>query len=545
MDYRRSPALVAVLTVMIAVPSPALAHNESVHQRMTDYAYHVMLAAKAHTEGRDMPENLRALLQRLEKEQPGMRQFFTAAVESVRRLQEMKSGLPDDQTSCITPGLIAKVGSGAPNWQLPAGTTITDAHMKDVRLPVTKDYGHGTAVCGLDEGWEPSGVLSAVNVGTWLTRDHTGTTLGYWSAAPDKEVKDWVLRSTTLEVIQNPAVVSGIGAGTTAAVSVVCAIACGLFPIACALCPVVAVGAGVAVIDEITSIDADSLESEDYVGFGHFIDMKPTPAASTFFDEKPAKFMERAGPAGVPDPTESIVIALFHVGGVHVNHDESLAPKNYEILQGSNGGPGPDFHQNTTDRGPSAWETPRIPNLQLTAVDNLGMFGYVESKAARGTTKEAYRLGWPLHAIGDAAVPMHAVGASGYGHRPYEDAVDMVYNNLVGSSSPTASLSTVTQVLMRGLKWRTFIQNWRAAHGGTTEVPVRDLVTAVANVARQKATAQPSVFKPDRSLQYIVDEDGATAGYDNPAMAAVQRDLVIEAIAAEMAFLVSVTEVQP
>jgi hypothetical protein len=121
----------------------------------------------------------------------------------------------------------------------------------------------------------------------------------------------------------------------------------------------------------------------------------------------------------------------------------------------------------------------------------------------------------------------------------------MVYNNLVGSSSPTASLATVTQVLMRGLKWRAFIQNWRAAHGGTTEVPVRDLVTAVANVARQKATAQPSVFKPDRSLQYIVDEDGATAGYDNPAMAAIQRDLVIEAIAAEMAFLVSVTEVKP
>jgi hypothetical protein len=546
MDYRRSPALVALLTAIIAVPSPALAHNESVHQRMTDYAYHVMLAAKAHREGGDMPESLRALLQRLEQEQPGMRRFYAAAVDSVRRLKAMKSGLPADDTPCLTPGLIAQVGGGAPNWQLPAGTAIiTDARMEDVRLPVTKDYGYGTAVCGLDEGWAPSGVLAAVNPGIWLTRDHTGTTLGYWSAAPDKEVKDWVLRSTTLEVIQHPAVVSAIGAGTTVAVSVVCAIACGLFPIACALCPAVAVGAGVVVIDEITSIDADSLESEDYVGFGHFIDMKPTSAASTFFDEKPAKFMERAGPAGVADPTESIVIALFHLLGVHVNHDESLAPKNYEILQGSSGGPGPDFHQNTTDRAPSAWESPKLPNLQLTAVDNLGMFGYIEAKAARGTTKEAYRLGWPLHAIGDAAVPMHAVGASGYGHRPYEDAVDMVYDNLVGSSVTTASLSTVTQVLVRGLKWRTFIQNWRAAHGGTTEVPVRDLITAVANTARQKATAQPSVFKPERSLQYIVDEDGATAAYDNPAMAAIQRDLLIEAIAAEMAFLVSVTEVQP
>jgi hypothetical protein len=544
MDYRRSPAVVALLTVMIALPSRTFAHNESVHQRMTDYAYHVMLAAKAHAEGGEMTERLRVLLQRLEKEHPGMTQFYAAAGKSVQRLRDMKSGLPIDNTSCLTPGLVMLVGSGAPNWQLPAGTTITDARMEDVRLPVSIHYGYDTPVCGLDEGWTPSGVLASVNLGTWITRDHTGTTLGYWSAAPDKEVKDWVLRSTTLEVIQHPAVVGGIGAGVSVAVSVVCALACGLFPIACALCPAVAVGAGAVVIDEITSIDADSLESEDYVGFGHFIDMKPTSAASSFFDDKPAKFMERSGPNGVPDATEILVTALFNILGVHVNHDESLAPKNYEILQGSNGGLGVDFHRNTTDRGPSAWESPKLPNLQFTAVDNLGMFGYVEAKAAHGAATEAYRLGWPLHALGDAAVPMHAVGASGYGHRPYEDGVDMVYDNLVGSASAGASLSTVSDVLVRALKWRTFIQNWRTAHA-TKEVPVRDLVTAVAATTRQKASAQPSVFKPDRSLQYIVDEDGATAAYDNPTMAAIQRDLVIEAIAAEMAFLVSMTEVQP
>ena len=154
MDYRRSPALVALLTVMIAAPSPALAHNESVHQRMTDYAYHVMLAAKARAEGGDMSERLRVLLQRLEKEHPGMKQFYAAAGTSVRQLREMKSGLPVDETSCVTQGLIALVGGGAPNWELPSGTTITDARMEDVRLPVTKDYGYGTPVCGLDEGWD-------------------------------------------------------------------------------------------------------------------------------------------------------------------------------------------------------------------------------------------------------------------------------------------------------------------------------------------------------------------------------------------------------
>ncbi len=290
-------------------------------------------------------------------------------------------------------------------------------------------------------------------------------------------------------------------------------------------------------IDEITSIDADSLESEDFVGFGHFVDMKPTPPG-TFFDAKPAKFMERAGPAGVPDTTEELVVMLFDIGGLHVNHDESLAPKNYEILAGA------DFHTDTAHRDKAAWEGPTVPHLQLTAVDNLGRFGYGEARSKKGTSTEAFRLGWPLHAIGDASVPMHAVGASGFGHRPYEDVIEMVFDNLVGSANVGVSAGTVTSVVVRALKWRKFIEDWRALHG-TKEIPVRDLVEAVAAVTRQKSNAQPAVFRPDLSLQYITDEDAATAAYDNATIAAVQRDLMIEAIAAEVAFLMAYTEVTP
>ena len=273
---------------------------------------------------------------------------------------------------------------GTPELESPAGTALEDLKMADVGLPVTVSYGHGAATCAIDENWKPSGELASVNPGGLTQRDHTGVTLGYWAAAPDQELKDWVLSSTTLEVIQNPAVVGAIAAGALVTVAALCALACGFFPIACALCPAVAVGAGGAVIDEITSIDADSLESDKYVGFGHFIDMKPTPAGQFFFDTKPAKFMERAGPAGAPDPTESLVTALFDLGGVHVNHSESLAPRNYEILLGASGAIGADFHRNTTHRDQSAWETPTIPHLQLTAVDNLGMFGYREARIEEG-----------------------------------------------------------------------------------------------------------------------------------------------------------------
>jgi hypothetical protein len=544
MSRSLSRVIALVMAATLVGPTSVLAHNEPVHQRMTDYAYEVMLAVASSSTGGPMSQRLRIALHRLETENPALKKFYADAAAAVGKLRALKSGLPEDPAPCATPLLSAMFGGGPPDWQLPPGTKLEDLAMDKVRLPVNTSYGHGPAACAIDENWTPGGELASVNPGGLTTRDHTGVTLGYWAAAPDQELKDWVLSSTTLQTIQNPAVVGAIAAGASVTVAALCALACGFFPIACALCPAVAVGAGAATIDEITSIDSDSLESDKYVGFGHFIDMKTVPAGLTVFDAKPGKFMERAGPAGVRDTTEDLVIALFDLGGVHINYAESLAPKNYEILLGPSGGVGTDFHRNTTHRDQAQWESPTVGHLQLAAVDNLGMFGYDEARAKKGTSREAYRIGWPLHAIGDASVPMHAVGASGYGHRPYEDCVAMVYDNLVGSEDAAKSISTITAVVQRSFTWRKFIQNWRLAHG-TTEVPVRDFVTAIAAKARQKSQAFPSVFRPDKSLQYIVDEGGATAAYDNPTMAEFQRDLLIEAIAAEVAFLVSVTEVTP
>jgi hypothetical protein len=531
-----------VLVAALAVPWSARAHNESVHQRMTDFAYHALLAGARFSAGGEMSERLRVVLGALATEEPGLSSFFADAVVAVPKLRALMSGLPADNAPCVNPSLVGLVGGSLPDWQLPAGTSLDQLRMGQVRFPVTVNYGHGALVCSIDEQWSPSGVLASVNLGSFTTRDHTGVTLGYWSAAPDRETKDWVLRSTTLETLQNPAVVGAIGAGTSVAVSTVCLLACGLFPIACALCPAVGVGAGGVVIDEITSIDADSLESEDYVGFGHFIDMKPTPPPpAVVFDEKPGKLMERAGPTGVPDPTEVLVTALFDLGGVHVNHAESQAPKNYQIALGASGAIGTDFHRNSTQRTSGEWESPTVAHLQLTPVDNLALFGHEDAKAHRNTPLEAKRLGWPLHAIGDASVPMHAVGASGYGHRPYEDCVEAVLDELLGSDDVAASVDAVSEVVQRAFQWRQFIQSWRALHG-TNEVPMRDLVTALAALTRQKADAQPAVFQAARSLQYITDEDAATAGYDNAAMAVIQRDLLLEGIAAELSFLMSVTE---
>jgi hypothetical protein len=50
----------------------------------------------------------------------------------------------------------------------------------------------------------------------------------------------------------------------------------------------------------------------------------------------------------------------------------------------------------------------------------------------------------------------------------------------------------------------------------------------------QKAGAHPAVFKADQSLEYILEQEAATAAYDNPAMALIQRDLVNEGIAEKL-----------
>jgi len=275
-----SRALALVLAGLLAMPLPSHAHNEPVHQAMTDFAYHVLLAGERFSRGQSMSERLRSALGSLEKTNPGLTAFFADAAAAAPKLRVLQSGLPPDPTPCISPALVALFGSPVPDWQLPSGTSLESLRMRSLRVPVTVSYGHKPVVCAIDETYAPSGELKSVNPGSLaLPRDYTGMTLGYWAAAPDQEKKDWVLRSTTLEALQNPVVLGAIGASVTVAVSAVCVLACGFFPPACVACPFVAVGAGGIVMDEIASIDADSLESADYVGFGHFVDMKATPAS--------------------------------------------------------------------------------------------------------------------------------------------------------------------------------------------------------------------------------------------------------------------------
>lgn len=108
-----SRCLAVALSTALALPIPAQAHNEPVHQAMTDYAYHVILAGERFAQGGPMSARLRAALRNLERANPGLTKLFADAAAAAPKLRALASGLPLDTTPCISPALVALWRPGA------------------------------------------------------------------------------------------------------------------------------------------------------------------------------------------------------------------------------------------------------------------------------------------------------------------------------------------------------------------------------------------------------------------------------------------------
>lgn len=559
--------LILAGAVTLAQTGIGYSHDRDVHDKMTDVAYEIMLAV---TTNHPTASSLPVIFQHLTNLEavPGMTQFYSDMTKAVQKLRVLPSALPAPQnTACLNENTINAVGL-SPDWKIPANSTLANMPMSQVAFAVTSDFMQVNGDCNIDGTWQPGGggIYLASNPSGPM-QDRTGNVLGFWAQHPDEKIDDWHLYSPaggTLNAVKTMTE-AGLAAGATALVSLGCSVAC-MIPFACLFCITKTSEAADSVVTAVDHLpDFTDWADLQFTGMGHHVDMKPFLPGIPKFDDNHGFYTDDPGPFHTRDSMEALLTASSDLLGLRVKFDPSLGPKNYQTELAAPG----DFDPNSVLRSLNDWEAQTWPHTQFTPVDNLALFGWQQFEAMAGAGSFAapgvsmmrsvatQHLGWPLHAIGDATVPMHVTNTAGWGHRPYEDAVAHMLlpqangdTPLLSENDPNMQAANVDVILKRALVFRKMISDWRAAHPAMVhEVPVRDLVTAVGSSTFQKSIAQAnSIFDSGVSLLYMVDSNAATSAYDNPNNPAIRNislDLMLDGIAAEIAFLTSAMEVLP
>ncbi|WP_163997435.1 hypothetical protein [Pyxidicoccus caerfyrddinensis] len=564
-----SAALLAGL-LALGLTGRAEAHNTGVHRKLTDHAYEVMLMvqkegpSQTRLPGLPLPASEKALSS-ADSEFPALRPWravnksvtdaelkarWTAYMAEVRaalpRLRGLKGGLPKPgKPECQ----VDTVGWGQPMSSFEAMT------LGATKKPIAGDYlSDDVDGCGIQDGWEPGGIFNHVNKGP--QRDFGGTVLGVWSRHPDDEIDDvhmWI-RPTNAgglsEIKKILAGIAGAGAGV-AYISYKCMLTClkSFFGGECKKCVTDEWNKGqqqgssaVAWVDGLVPGFGDHT-SEQYVGlWHHIIALPPPPDGSATYDTLPGFHLEQAGVVGNPDGIEVGTRALADALGITVHYETSQGCQRYQVT-GAN-----DGHADSVMRGEDEWQFLSMAHTPFSPVDNVAWAGWKDFRDA-GEARAARSLAGPLHAIGDATVPMHVTGTFGWGHRPFEDAIDWRYEELMFYGDKLASFHQARAILETSFIWREFIRDWRQKHGNTKDVPVRDLVTTVAQLTAvyvKQNLKEDWPFHPLMSTQYFVSKDDAVAYYMDYANSdELVRPLLVNAVAAELAFLTAASEVMP
>jgi hypothetical protein len=253
-------------------------------------------------------------------------------------------------------------------------------------------------------------------------------------------------------------------------------------------------------------------------------------------------------------------MAIDDFTGISFNYDDSQGIGKYTIVSGGDG------HPDTLSRDKGEWQAMTVAHTPLEPLDNLAFYGW-QSFGADSTHSSRW-FAYPLHAIGDAVAPHHTIGSTGWGHRPYEDAVERSWWSIryvpgpgdrsfqyIGapildpsvdpSTAIGAQIALVANVLRTAYTWRTFVLTWRAAHPGhALDVPVRDLITALARETLAEARSRGNwPFDPVESAEYqLGDAEGAVEHYFGTPEIDYMRATMTRGMAAQVAFLASAVE---
>lgn len=552
---------------MLLGSAPAGAYNTKTHQNVVEMSYGLMRAANAPGPEKVTPDN----------PPPGYAEFESAMGEAVEFWRDQASGLPPHAATCTSDGDRKQVTAASSQCLQAVGIAIDGGWIKDPGdCPIVSDWAPGGFLNDLDPLHPPPTPHT--------DGDHTGNILGFWSRGPDQNIDDahlWFRATNALGLG------TMLGAGKVGFEAGVTSI---LVPIYCAaqvICDALSFfdlcspskdcfeqaqhdSSSVDVIDDAAGLipGVDDLTDKDFEGLtGAWHHVSMNPGNSNTYDDRQGLFFEEAGP--FPSAIDLAVLIGGDIAGLSIYYDKSDGPKHYQITAGG------DFHPNTIYRDKAAWEAVTLMHLPFEPVDNLGWYGWAKWKA----TGDTAFIGYPLHALADAAAPHHIVGAVGHGHRPFEDATDQRWlwlrhvllpdedqtptslQELIRFGSPQHATQVVQarRILARAFDYRTLILNWRQTHGIAADVPVRDLVTAVAQTSYAYATDRfstfnttPWPFNDAASLLYLDDQGAARDQYlyfesqdaelDNDALT---RPLLEEAIAATIAFLTSAAERPP
>lgn len=420
----------------------------------------------------------------------------------------------------------------------------------NLSYPLSSNYLTGSAFdCGVASGYSEEPMMASFGD---KSVEYTGTALGFWAQHIDDEVDDFHGEIKPLNAAGLGFLKDKLSEGAELSLLIA------LVPFVCiANCLFGAFGDCSDCVDQAKQAAADgnpinNIESllpgfgdfsgSTYTGLWHFINMRP--GASNYYDDRQGMLYEQAGPLGVPGAVDVAIMIVADAVGLTMDGADSLGTKRYQISGGGDG------HPDTSPiRDDGDFEVTTIGHVEFEPLDNLGFYGWKKFKA--DATHSASWLAWPLHALGDATVPMHVAGTTSWGHRPFEDAAERMYPKIVERTGTAISqLILARSVLIRAFDWYTFIQNWRTSHQ-STDVPVREMVTALAQKTYSYALGQgvPGATWPffdGRSVTYLVGEEIPTAQYmvDGNAVARGQT-LLLEGIGAIVAFLTASTEVVP
>jgi hypothetical protein len=257
----------------------------------------------------------------------------------------------------------------------------------------------------------------------------------------------------------------------------------------------------------LPGIHSDAVSSQS-VGLWHFINVRE--GVRHWYDDKPGMFYDDAGPEGIPGAVDQAIMLMSDLLFETIDASQSKGTSRYEITSKETSFPNP-----SEDRADWAWQSEPFGHVQFSPLDNFALYGndlFFQSavNGGRGLTG----VGWVLHALGDATVPMHVVGTTAWGHRPFEVVAneDWQYfsnecrRNSQNPAQPECDeaqwvpqLQTAMRVLERGYRWRAFMRG---------RADVRELVTKLAQETYALANTQSSLWCDACSVGYVNDTAG-------------------------------------